>query len=379
MEKKRILITGVAGFIGSHLYKRLVDMGHEVIGIDNMNSHLYQRHLKNQRAGYFNLNYFERDCRDRVLWANTFDSSYEAILDETARAKAMMDERDGNGGVTSTYDYVFHLAAHAGVRDSFGQEREYNSNNIDGTQRLIDYVKSLPENQKPTIIYASTSSVYGGTPISETGWKEDFVQAHQLNAYAYTKYVNECQFKMSGLKNVGLRFFTVYGPWGRPDMALFSFTRKILAGQEIDVYNYGDMKRDFTYIDDIIDGLVITMQSYEEGKIENGDIFNIGRGQQVNLLDFIEQIEVNTKLKAKMNLCAKHPADTTETWSNTEKLQALGYEPKVSIAEGVGKFYEWYQEWIPKLGKLSNDPTEDREEVDAGLVGTHAIIGMEER
>ena len=353
MERKRILITGVTGFIGSHLYRRLVDDGHDVVGIDNNNCHLYNRELKLHRAQKFKLNYWARDLRDQDAWQTTFDDSYEAILDDERKATTKLVEH-ANGNCDSTYDYIVHLAAHAGVRDSFGQEREYISNNIDGTQELIEYCKKLPVNQRPTIIYASTSSVYGGTPISEEGWKEDFVQAHQLNSYAYTKYINECQFKISGLQNVGLRFFTVYGPWGRPDMALFQFTKKILDGETIDVYNYGNMKRDFTYIDDIIDGIVLTIEKHDVGKIEDGEIFNIGRGEQVELMDFIDAIELNTGKQANKNLCPKHPADTQETWSNCDKLKALGYSPKVSINEGVKNFYEWYKEWIPALGDMTN-------------------------
>lgn len=333
MDKKNILITGGAGFIGAHLNKRLKEKGHNVICVDNFNDHLYNPKLKGWRCREFGIAWYQRDIRSNDL----NDTTLQLTLGE------------------DRFDYIVHLAAHAGVRDSFGRESEYHSNNIDGTQCLIDAIKAMPERKtKPVVIYASTSSVYGGTPITEDGWKEDTVQAHQLNAYAYTKYVNECQFLASGIENVGLRFFTVYGPWGRPDMALFQFTKKILAGETIDVYNYGDMKRDFTYIDDIIDGIEIVLEQYDAGNIESNEIFNIGRGKQVPLMDFIHAIEDNCGKKADMNLCEKHPADTKETWSNTEKLQALGYSPKVSIEDGVRNFYDWYSEWIPKLGDVTN-------------------------
>jgi UDP-glucuronate 4-epimerase len=332
MDKLNILITGGAGFIGSHLYQRLKDK-HNVFCLDNFNDHLYDPKLKRKRVNEFKITHWQRDIRSAQLNDVTFLKPSEV----------------------THFDYVIHLAAHAGVRDSFGKESEYHSNNIEGTQQLIDAIKYMPEGRKkPRVIYASTSSVYGGTPITEKGWVEDDVRAHQLNAYAYTKYVNECQFKASGLENVGLRFFTVYGPWGRPDMALFQFTKKILDGETIDVYNYGDMKRDFTYIDDIIDGIEIVLNNFEEGNIESNEIFNIGRGEQVPLMDFIKAIERNCGKEAIMNLCEKHPADTKETWSNTEKLQALGYNPKVSIDEGVKQFFEWYKEWIPKLGDVTN-------------------------
>ena len=347
MDSQRILVTGCAGFIGAQLMRRLLDKGHWVEGVDNLNNHLYNRRLKDYRIHEFKLRDFfiERDIRHSTVWGSTFGSSHSHVPKTIAESLCV-------DGKFPTYDYIIHLGAHAGVRDSFGKESEYHSNNIDGTQRMIDFIKTLPENEQPKIIYASTSSVYGGTPIAEDGWREDFVQAHQLNAYAYSKYVNECQFKSSGLQNVGLRFFTVYGPWGRPDMALFQFTKKILDGEPIDVYNYGDMKRDFTYIDDILNGIEIVLEKFDE--IPNNDIFNIGRGEQVQLMDFIKAIENETGKTAEMNLCPKHPADTQETWSNTEKLQALGYSPKVSINEGVKRFYEWYSKWIPKIGDVTN-------------------------
>ena len=232
-------------------------------------------------------------------------------------------------------DTIVHLAAMAGVRDSLGKEKSYHQNNIDATQNLIDVCKKhLPETR---IVYASTSCVYAGSPVP---WVEGKESGKQLNAYGYTKWANECQMQSSGLDTVGLRFFTVYGPWGRPDMALFDFTKNILDGNEITVYNYGDMKRDFTYVDDILDGIEIVLDNND---IESGEIFNIGRGEQVALMDVINEIEKNTGKEAIKNLAPKHPADTLETWSDTSKLGALGYQPKVSIAEGVERFYDWYK------------------------------------
>lgn len=321
MDSKTIIVTGAAGFIGSQLSLKLQGLGHNIFGLDNFNDHLYSPKLKARRHNHFSIPIAQMDIRDPVhMRANFLD----IIMDRGLKI-----------------DYVIHLAAHAGVRDSFGKEPEYHSNNIDGTQKLIELLEQLSPETK--VIYASTSSVYGGTPIGENGWTEDKVQGHQLNAYAYTKYINECQFKISKLHAVGLRFFTVYGPWGRPDMALFQFTKRILAEEPIDVYNYGDMKRDFTYIDDILNGIVVVLENMEDGKIEDGEIFNIGRGEQVQLMDFVKAIENNVGKKALINLAPKHPADTKETWSNTEKLQALGYKPETSIDDGVTKFYKWYK------------------------------------
>jgi len=313
----KILITGAAGFIGSQLMNRLRSKGATVLGLDNYNDHLYDPQLKVDRTQHFELDIKVCDLRDYNATKAVFD--------------AFQPEQ------------VIHLAAHANVRDSFGKERDYHSNNIDGTQNLIEICKG----RDVRVIYATTSSVYGDTPVPENGWTEDLVTAKQRNAYAYTKYINEIQFAISGVQNVGLRFFTVYGPWGRPDMALFQFTKKMLANERIDVYNYGDMKRDFTYVEDILDGIEIILQ---DSSIESNEIFNIGRGQQVELMDFVKAIEKNAcdtccGEEANINLAPRHPADTLETWSNTEKLQALGYSPKMDIQEGVDNFYKWYVEY----------------------------------
>jgi len=305
----KVLVTGAAGFIGSQLSHRLMERGLTVKGIDNFNDHLYNHKLKADRMNHFDIDIWGCDLRDEI--------KTEALLREFKP------------------DTIVHLAAMAGVRDSLGKEKSYHQNNIDATQNLIDICKKyLPETR---IVYASTSCVYAGSPVP---WVEGKEHGKQLNAYGYTKWANECQFQSSGLDTVGLRFFTVYGPWGRPDMALFDFTKNILAGEEITVYNYGDMKRDFTYVDDILDGVEVVLDNTD---IESGEIFNIGRGEQVALMDFISEIEKNTGKDAIKNLAPKHPADTLETWSNTDKLQALGYVPKVSIAEGVERFYKWYK------------------------------------
>ena len=306
---KKVLVTGAAGFIGSQLSKRLMNRGLHVKGIDNFNEHLYTPRLKVDRMNHFVLDIWGCDLKDEV--------KLEALL------------RDFQP------DTIVHLAAMAGVRDSMGKEKSYHENNIDATQNLIDICKEhLPETR---IVYASTSCVYAGSPVP---WTEGQESGKQLNAYGYTKWANECQMQSSGLNNIGLRFFTVYGPWGRPDMALFDFTKNILDEKEIIVYNYGDMKRDFTYVDDILDGIEVVLDNTE---IPSNEIFNIGRGEQVALMDFIGEIEKNTGKDAIKKLAPKHPADTLETWANTSKLQALGYKPKVDIAEGVEAFYEWYK------------------------------------
>lgn len=308
----KILVTGSAGFIGSQLAKRLRDKQHDVRGVDNFNDHLYDPGLKMKRVEAFDLDTSVFDLRDRAR-VNTEVFSFQP-------------------------DLVIHLAAHAGVRDSYGKERGYHENNIDGTQNLIEACKALPNS--PRVIYASTSCIYGA--VKELPWVEDNVYGKQLNAYGYTKWTNECQFAISGLRNVGLRFFTVYGPWGRPDMALFDFTKKILDNSPITVYNDGNMKRDFTYVDDILDGIELVIANED---MPDTEVFNIGRGEQVNLMDFVHTIESCVGKEALIEYAPKHPADTVETWSNTEKLGKLGYQPKISITEGVSKFYDWYSEF----------------------------------
>jgi UDP-glucuronate 4-epimerase len=309
----KILVTGAAGFIGSQLMNRLKNNGHKVLGVDNYNDHLYDPSLKVARTQHFGLDIRVCDIRD-----------YDGLKQTVEGFQP---------------DQIVHLAAHAGVRDSFGKERSYHSNNIDGTQNLIEVCKDTDIK----VIYSSTSSVYGMTPIPEEGWTEDLVTAKQRNAYAYTKYVNEIQFAISGVQNIGLRFFTVYGPWGRPDMALFDFTKKMLDKEQINVYNYGDMKRDFTYVEDILDGIELIINSFDS--LESGEIFNIGYGQQVQLMDFVEEIEKNVGQKADINLAPRHPADTLETWSNTNKLQQLGYNPSTDVKQGISNFYNWYVEY----------------------------------
>jgi UDP-glucuronate 4-epimerase len=309
----KILVTGAAGFIGSQLMNRLKNNGHKVLGVDNYNDHLYDPSLKVARTQHFGLDIRVCDIRD-----------YDGLKQTVEGFQP---------------DQIVHLAAHAGVRDSFGKERSYHSNNIDGTQNLIEVCKDTDIK----VIYSSTSSVYGMTPIPEEGWTEDLVTAKQRNAYAYTKYVNEIQFAISGVQNIGLRFFTVYGPWGRPDMALFDFTKKMLDKEQINVYNYGDMKRDFTYVEDILDGIELIINSFDS--LESGEIFNIGYGQQVQLMDFVEEIEKNVGQKADINLAPRHQADTLETWSNTNKLQQLGYNPSTDVKQGISNFYNWYVEY----------------------------------
>lgn len=307
----KIFITGIAGFIGYHLARKLFSQGHHVLGIDSYNNY-YDVSLKRSRAAKLDDLGIEVSYGD--LTSTTFKSDWYNKLNDV--------------------DAVVHLAAYAGVRYSLEFPKLYINNNIIGTQNLIEACENWNVNK---VLYASTSSVMNGNPVP---WDENTKLYNQKHPYGYSKVVNESQFQMSNIKNsIGMRFFTVYGPWGRPDMALFDFTKNILAGNEISVFNNGDMVRDFTYIDDIVSGVTILLE--QSGK----NIYNIGRGEKVQLMDFIHEIEKNLNQKAKIKMAPMHPADAKETWSNTDKLKSLGYNPKVSIAEGVENFVNWYKDY----------------------------------
>lgn len=308
----KIVITGLAGFIGYHTAIHFHNNGHEVYGFDNFNTY-YDPELKYDRSEDLRINYGilcpNLDLRDNKI--TEFLSSIRP-------------------------DLVIHLAASAGVRVSLDQPLEYIDNNITATQKLIN---SCERAGIENVIYASTSAVMQGCP---TPWTEDMMAKNHLSPYGYTKACNEQQFNVSKIKNaVGLRFFTVYGPWGRPDMALFTFTKKMIYNQPITVYNNGDMKRDFTYIDDIVQGIYLVSQNMTER-----DIYNIGYGKQVDLMDFIHEIESNLgNGKAEYDFQPAHPADAKETWSDTTKLQKLGYKPTTPISVGVKNFVDWYKEY----------------------------------
>ncbi len=310
----RIAITGAAGFIGFHLVKKLVDEGHEVMGFDSFNDY-YDVKLKQDRATELKMNYGVEidpaDLKDKDDLLNWFE--------------------------TNTPELVIHLAAYAGVRNSLDYPEDYIQNNIVGTHNLIEACNAYDVKK---VIYASTSCVMAG---NELPWKEDEKVGYPLNPYGYSKLCNESMFMASDIDAaIGLRFFTVYGPWGRPDMALFDFTNKIIKNEPIDLFNHGDMIRDFTYVDDIVNGINIVVD-YIQSSMFIKDIYNIGNGRQVPLIEFVENIEFQLQRKAQKNYVPKHPADTQATWSDTTKLQALGYKAETSIEDGVEKFITWYK------------------------------------
>jgi len=237
-------------------------------------------------------------------------------------------------------DCVIHLSASVGIRHSLENPYEYIENNIVATQKLIDACQQYDINN---VIYASTSCVQHGQPLP---FKESDNPSHQICSYGYTKRVNECQFLSSNIdKTVGLRFFTVYGPYGRPDMALFEFTHNIFNDKEITLFNNGEMKRDFTYVEDIVQGISVVLNKVLNDNHNYDEIYNIGRGEQVHLMDFVSSIEKHVGKKAKIKYGYLHPADLKETWADISKIKAIGYVPKTSIHEGVEKFVNWYREY----------------------------------
>lgn len=315
-----VMVTGGAGFIAYHLIHSLVEDGHEVSAFDNFNDY-YDVSLKEQRA----------------------ENLRELGVDV---ARVDLKDLDGLSKFVAHHkpDIVMHLAAYAGVRHSLDEPQTYIDNNVTGSQNLIEACNAAGVNQ---VVYASTSCTMAG---NELPWKEDEKCGYQLNPYGFTKFSNEAQFMSSSIaRTVGLRFFTVYGPWGRPDMALFDFTKNIVAGDPIKLFNYGDMIRDFTYVDDIVSGIKIILKHVndygghpnEEEKMN--EIFNIGYGEQVKLVDFVDHIEANLDRTAIRELVPMHPADTQSTWSDTTKLQALGYKPTTDIKTGVENFINWYK------------------------------------
>jgi UDP-glucuronate 4-epimerase len=305
---KKVFITGIAGFIGFHTALKYHENGWLVYGIDNFNDY-YDVSLKQTRSDLL---------IDKGIKVTRMDIRSDDLPEHLKKIQP---------------DLVIHLAASPGVRISLEKPMYYIDNNIRGTQCVID---ACEEAEVENVIYSSTSCVMEGNPLP---WNEVDKPGRQLSPYGYTKLTNESQFHISKIQNaVGIRFFTVYGPYGRPDMALFTFTKNIINGDSIIVYNNGDMKRDFTYVDDIVQGVWLVSQN-----MTNRDIYCLGNGTQVNLMDFIQEIEKNVGKEAEKVFLPRHPADALETWSDTTKIEKLGYKSTTPIAVGVKNFVGWYK------------------------------------
>lgn len=330
----KVLVTGSAGFIGMHVALRLVNLGFNVTGIDNLNTYysvdLKLARLRKQGIATNEIQY------GRMLLGNGNIQFAQIDLADKHQLTDLFNEQG--------FDYVVHLAAQAGVRYSIENPHAYIDSNVKG---FLDILECCAMNRVKHLVYASSSSVYGAN--EKVPFLEEDKTENQVSLYAATKKANEAMANsyasVHGILATGLRFFTVYGPYGRPDMALFKFTKKILENEPIDVYNNGDLERDFTYIDDIVDGITNLVTLNPNDRAERHEIYNIGRGKPVRLLDFIEELETAIGVEAKKNYLPMQAGDVPRTWADTSRLEkATKYAPKVNLKEGVARFVDWYLE-----------------------------------
>ena len=319
----RVLITGVAGFIGMHTAIRFLKAGWEVIGLDNMNEY-YSVDLKKDRITEIN-NVAMNSMKGFSFFKEDLNSN---IWDELSEYN---------------FDAVVHLAAQAGVRYSIENPRAYLESNVLGFQSVVEFVE---RHSISRFVYASSSSVYGKSSV------QPFTETESCNLpesyYAATKKSNELMaqsyYKTKGVRSIGLRFFTVYGPWGRPDMAPYLFAKAAFKGEPIKVFNHGNQKRDFTYVGDIIEGIFLSVEDFH--KVIGAEIFNIGYGAPTGLMDFISEIESATGRELEKSLVEAQLGDVVLTYADTKKLQStFGYSPKVGLAEGVSNFIEWFKSY----------------------------------
>ncbi|MCB9675598.1 MAG: NAD-dependent epimerase [Alphaproteobacteria bacterium] len=331
----RILVTGAAGFVGFHTSRRLLGLGHEVVGIDNLNDY-YDPRIKEDRLailGESDRFVFQRlDLADRA--------GMEALF------------------ASNRFDAAVNLAAQAGVRNSLTHPHQYTESNVTG---FLNVLEGCRHSGVDHLVFASTSSVYGKE--GHMPFHEGQGVNHPITLYAATKKANEMMAHayshLFGFRTTGLRFFTVYGPWGRPDMALFLFTKAILAGEPIKVFNHGEMWRDFTYVDDIVSGIVGVLENpAEPNPAWDADapdpgtsdvpyrVLNIGNGDQVKLTEFIDAIEGELGIPAKRELLPMQPGDVSATYASTERLGAIcGYRSSTPVREGIREFVRWYREY----------------------------------
>jgi UDP-glucuronate 4-epimerase len=339
----KILITGIAGFIGFHLAKRLAERGDEIIGIDNINDY-YDVRLKYGRLSELGIS---PSANSKIV-----SSRYPALYFIRMDLSGTEDLKSLYG--SENFDVVINLAAQAGVRYSLTNPDAYISSNIQGFLNVLEAAKAYPVKH---LVYASSSSVYGINTIQP--FAENSAADHPASLYAVTKRSNELMAysysHLYGIPTTGLRFFTVYGPWGRPDMALFLFTKAILEKKSIDVFNHGNMRRDFTYVDDIVEGIIRIISCIPAGipgwdGLQSGigpapaRVYNIGNGAPVRLLDFIQAIEAELGIEARKNMLPLQPGDVPATWADCGALERdTGYRPKTDIRQGIKKFITWYR------------------------------------
>lgn len=331
----KYLVTGAAGFIGAKTIEVLLSKGASVVGVDNIND-------------YYDVNLKEA----RLLTINNSER-FEFVKMDLSDRQAVADFFTNN-----QFDCVIHLAAQAGVRYSIENPMAYADSNLVGHLNILEGCR---HSNVKHLVYASSSSVYGLN--QKTPFETSDTVDHPVSLYAATKKSNELMAHsyshLYDLPTTGLRFFTVYGPWGRPDMAPFIFTKKILEGDTIDINNNGDMWRDFTYIDDIVEGIVriseVIPQRNDDWTVESGtpasssapySVYNIGHGSPVNLMDFITEIESALGIEAKKNFREMQPGDVYKTYADTSDLfEATGYKPQVGLKQGVQALVDWYREF----------------------------------
>lgn len=333
----KILVTGVAGFIGYHLCVKLLKEGHEIVGLDNINDY-YDVNLKLGRLEQLGIS--------MPLEYNVYKES--SVYGPKFRfIKLNLEDLQNLPVIFEAYqfDAVCNLAAQAGVRYSLEKPFEYVESNVIGFVNILEACRNY--NIKK-LVYASSSSVYGLNEKIPFSTKDsvDF----PISLYAATKKSNELMAHtyshLFGIRTIGLRFFTVYGPWGRPDMAMFLFTKAILNGEPIKVFNDGKLSRDFTYIDDIIDGVFSSIVNEGNGKLPLYKIYNIGNSSPIKLMDFIVEVEKSTKKEAKKEFLPMQPGDVEKTWADVSEFKSdFNYEPKTDIAFGVHQFVDWYRKY----------------------------------
>lgn len=321
-DKSPVVVTGAAGFIGAAVCERLLSRGERVVGFDNFNPY-YDVALKTARA--------ERLTRH---------AGFSMVRGDLADAEAVAGLIAKAGGAR-----VVHVGAQAGVRHSIDQPFDYERSNLAGHLAVLEACRHA---RTAHLVYASSSSVYGDRPQDGQAFRESDVAASPVSLYAATKRADELMShayaSLYGLPQTGLRFFTVYGPWGRPDMAYFSFTRKILAGEPIEVFGQGQMARDFTYVADIVEGILGALDRPPPG--HEPRILNIGAGRPIALMDMIATLERALGREATKIMKPMQPGDVKHTSADISALSALtGYRPKVSLEEGLQRFVRWYREY----------------------------------
>lgn len=341
MKREKVLITGVAGFIGFHLAKRLLKKGFHIIGIDNLNTY-YDVDLKYARLNELGISkkdseFYNREVKSDFHKNLTF---YQLKIEDRANLPKLFAKHQ--------LDTVCNLAAQAGVRYSIENPEVYVDTNVTGFLNVLECMRNFKVGK---LVYASSSSVYGNS--DQVPFSIDQNVDHPISLYAATKKSNELfaytYSHLFGIQTIGLRFFTVYGPWGRPDMAAYLFIDAITKGKPIKVFNNGDLSRDFTYVDDIVDGMeAVINKDLPDGK--KYGIYNIGNSSPVNLLRFIEEIEDSLGKTAQKQMMPMQPGDVNQTWADVSSLDKdFGYQPSTEIKEGISRFVAWYKNYY-KVG-----------------------------